>query len=49
MLSEVGNPFDDATPIFTSDSGSSISELSNEVYNMYVVQVVSEKMGKTFD
>ena len=49
LLSGPGNPLDDATPIFISDSGSSISGLSNEVHNMSVVQEVSEKIVKTSD
>ena len=44
-----GNSLDDATPIFTSDSGSSVLGLSNEVHNVSEVQGFSEKMGKTFD
>ena len=44
-----GNPLEDATPIFMSDSGSSILGLSNEVHIMSVVQEVSEKIAKTYD
>ena len=48
-LSERGNPLDDATPSFISDSSSCILGLSNKVYNISVVQGVPEKMAKTFD
>ena len=41
-----GNPPDDATPIFISESGSSILGLSNEVYISSVAQEIFEKMGK---
>ena len=46
QLSGHGNPQNDAMFNFISDSSSSISGLSNEVYTIYVVQEVSEKMGK---
>jgi hypothetical protein len=45
-LSGRGNPLEDATPIFISDSGSSIIGLSNEVYKISVAQGFPEKMGK---
>ena len=46
QLSGHGNPQNDAMFNFISDSSSSILGLSNEVYTIYVVQEVSEKMGK---
>ena len=40
QLNRRGNSVDDATPIFTSDSRSSVLGLSNEVYNFLVAQKV---------
>ena len=46
MNDQFNHKWDDATPIFISDSGSSILGLSNEVYISSVAQEVFEKMSK---
>ena len=46
QLSGHGNPQNDARLNFISDSSSCILGLSNEVYAIYVVQEISEKMDK---